>query len=331
MTDTARKLGVMRHLDLAIALGGSAEGMSVAEIADRCAVSHRTAQRMRAALAEILPVEAIHDGGQTRYRIAQRLPAAFTAPAAEDLADLALVAAQCARQGQTDRAVRISRLHDQIMAALRGPVRTRLAPDLDALAQAQLPIAVPGPRRHVAPEVEPACRQAFLAGCTLRFGYTGSRGPREHDVAPRGLLIGPTSYLVAHGNEWGDPMLFRLDRIAAPEVTNRPAWPAPDFDLARFAAQSFGIYQEKPRSIVLRFDATVAPDARSFHFHPDQQVTALPDGRVEIAFRAGGLLELARHLFTWGGSVEIVRPKSLRRIMRDELAAAAARLEPADA
>ncbi len=39
-----------------------------------------------------------------------------------------------------------------------------------------------------------------------------------------------------------------------------------------------------------------------------------------MRLRAGGLLELCWHLFTWRGEIEILGPESLRAMMAEELA-----------
>ena len=38
-----------------------------------------------------------------------------------------------------------------------------------------------------------------------------------------------------------------------------------------------------------------------------------------VRFRAGGMRELAWHLFTWGDKVEIVAPGRLKDMMKSEL------------
>jgi predicted DNA-binding transcriptional regulator YafY len=65
----------------------------------------------------------------------------------------------------------------------------------------------------------------------------------------------------------------------------------------------------------------VAEDARRFRFHPDQILVDQPDGSVSVAFSASELTEMAWHLFTWGDSVEIVRPEALKERYREWLSA----------
>ena len=57
-----------------------------------------------------------------------------------------------------------------------------------------------------------------------------------------------------------------------------------------------------------RFSPDVAEVAQRFLFHPSQSVHDNEDGSVTIAFRAGGFVELAWRLFTWGTEVTIIAP-----------------------
>ena len=50
-----------------------------------------------------------------------------------------------------------------------------------------------------------------------------------------------------------------------------------------------------------------------------QALTDLEDGGVEVRFRASGMRELAWHLFSWGASVRVLAPESLKRLMIEEL------------
>jgi predicted DNA-binding transcriptional regulator YafY len=91
--------------------------------------------------------------------------------------------------------------------------------------------------------------------------------------------------------------------------------------LRAYAERSFGVFQEEPKEIVLRFAPAAAPDARAFLFHPTQSLSDEADGSLTVRLRAGGLLELAHHLMSWGPSVTIVAPKALQDEMRELVAA----------
>ena len=38
-----------------------------------------------------------------------------------------------------------------------------------------------------------------------------------------------------------------------------------------------------------------------------------------VSFRAGGLMEMCWHLYTWGANVEVVAPVALRDLMKSAL------------
>jgi len=87
-----------------------------------------------------------------------------------------------------------------------------------------------------------------------------------------------------------------------------------DFTLQDYAGRAFGVFREEAADVVWRFSPAAAPDARSFDFHPTQEMEEAPDGALIVRFRAGGHKEMCWHLFTWGGEVEVVEPDALRRM-----------------
>jgi predicted DNA-binding transcriptional regulator YafY len=111
-------------------------------------------------------------------------------------------------------------------------------------------------------------------------------------------------------------------------VDDTPAAPPADFSLADFAQESFGIYHGAPEDVVLRVFPERAADALAWRFHANQSVEALADGSVRVSFRAGGMLELVWHLFTWSDAIEILAPDTLRALMVEELEKALGRHRP---
>jgi predicted DNA-binding transcriptional regulator YafY len=78
--------------------------------------------------------------------------------------------------------------------------------------------------------------------------------------------------------------------------------------------------------VVWKFTSKVGEDASEFLFHPHQETERLKDGSLVVRFRAGGLLEMAWHLFTWGNEVEIIKPKRLASMLREQSEAQTAHL-----
>jgi predicted DNA-binding transcriptional regulator YafY len=305
-------------LSLARELAASAEGLTLDEMAESVGCSRRTAERMRDAVeAAFAPLDVSEDGRKRRFRLTQRGFGQFaSAPTAEELAELEN-AARALDPREPTRARLLRSLGLKVGAALREADRRRLAVDVEAQLAAETFACRVGPRPLADPEALRGLRQALLAGRAVKFDYGDP--PRWRKAVPYGLLFGPRAYLVARTKNGAKPVLFRLDQIFGLEVLDEPGARPKDFDLKAFSEGSFGVYQEEPVDVVLRFSPFAARDARAYLFHPSQRMTDDADGSVIVRFHAGAQLEIAHHLMTWGDAVTIVEPESLKEVMRDEI------------
>ncbi len=110
-------------------------------------------------------------------------------------------------------------------------------------------------------------------------------------------------------------------------AANTSGLPPADWDLDGWLSQSFGIWREEDHAVVLRVLPPSAERARQWRFHPAQEMEETGEGLI-VRFRAGGLREIAEHLFTWGGEVVIEGPDALKTVMRERLDAADGCLRP---
>jgi predicted DNA-binding transcriptional regulator YafY len=307
-------------LRLARMLAADAEGLTLDEMADALEVGRRTAERMRDAVRELFPdLEEIDDPPTRRFRIPGGLDGVFQSPTADELAALRGAADVLESAGAGPRARMLRGLEHKILGAVRASARRRIAPDLEALVQAETIAVHAGPRPFEDGAVLGTVREAIKALMSLSFIYDGGRAPgRRRTVAPYGVLFGRSNYLVAAESD-GEARSWRLDRMREVRVGETAAAPPADFSLAEFAQESFGIYHGAPQDVVLRILPERAADALAWRFHANQRVEALTDGSVRVSFRAGGMLELAWHLFTWSDAIEILAPGSLRGLMVAEL------------
>jgi predicted DNA-binding transcriptional regulator YafY len=320
----------MRHdkatllLDLARRLAGSAEGLTLDEMAAEIGVGRRTAERMRDALYALFPqMEELPDGPSKRFRIPSGLDGLFQSPTTEELLELTKAAEALRQAGAAPRARALQSLERKIRSAMRSAALRRLAPDVEALVRAETIAVQAGPRPYEDERLIADLRQALMAMSAVRFAYHGGSTPGAvRSVVPYGLMFGRANYLVAAELGGTEPRNWRLDRIKALEVLDTPAAPPPDFDLDAYANRSFGIYQDAVEDVVLRVLPHGAEDALGWRFHPTQAVEPQPDGSVLVRFRASGMLELAWHLFSWRDKVEILAPDRLKAVMRQELEAA---------
>ncbi|MET0271463.1 MAG: WYL domain-containing protein [Phenylobacterium sp.] len=309
-----------RLLELARLLASTSEGLTLDEMADRLGVGRRTAERMRDAIREVFPqLEEVDDPPTRRFRIPSGLDGLFQAPTAEELAALNAAAEAWATQGSHTRAGALKSLEQKVLSATRASARRRLAPDLEALLQAETIAVQAGPRPFEDETVLAAVREALKAASSLRFRYEGGTTPgRVREVTPYGVLFGRANYLVAAEGE-GGPRNWRLDRLADVEVTHRAAFRPEGFSLQDYADESFGIYQDDTQDVVLRILPASAEGAMRWRFHSNQSVEPQADGAVLVRFRASGMRELAWHLFTWGDQVQIVGPERLKALLVEQI------------
>jgi predicted DNA-binding transcriptional regulator YafY len=320
----------MRHekaadlLKLALSLAGSAEGLTLDEMARTIGTGRRTVERMRDALRDLFPqMEELDDPPTKRFRIPGGLDRLFQAPLPEELAALHRAAEQAAAQGARSTADNLHALEAKLLASLRGSDRRRLAPDLEAVMQGEAIAIQPGPRPTEDPAVLSLVREAIKAGQAIAFKYQGGSTPgARREATPLGLILSRRNYLVAAAPD--SPRTFRLDRLSDLEVLDRMGSPPPGFSLQAFADESVGIYQDEMEAVSLVFDQTAAAEASRWRFHASQTVEPLGDGRVRVRFTARGMRELAWHLITWGKTVQVEGPQRLRELLVAELKGALA-------
>lgn len=310
-------------LKLARALALNREGLTLDEMADFIGVGRRTAERMRDAVEQAFGLlDHEDDGRKKRFKLAiSGLDRFTTIPTVDEMTELENAARKLESAHDIDRAEKLRTLRDKIETSLRDHERRKLGVDVEAAVKAEIFACQVGPRPMSDPTILSALREALLAGKVVRFDYGSDEGnpPRWRKVIPYGLLFGPRYYVVAGIKNRRGAALYRLDCIHNLVVTEEPGVPPSDFDLRAYADRSFGVFQEEPEDVVLRFAPSAARDARTYLFHPTQITTDEQDGSLTVRFRAGGLLQIAHHLMTWGKAATVLAPPRLQEIMREQV------------
>lgn len=317
-----RKEPATRLLHLARLLASEPAGIGLDRIAASFRVSRRTAERMRDAVAMVFPqLEEIEGERPKRWRLPNGLRGVFREPTADELAAMHTAIRKFKHEGNNAIGDLLESLARKIEASLKPAQQRRLSPDIEALLESEGFASRPGPRPVIAPQTLASIREAILAGRRLAFRYKadGAKSPAYREVVPYGLLYGHRAYLVAAFPWEIEPVNYRLDRMTALRVTDEAGARPPAFSLDAYAARSFGTFQEEPHDVGLRFAPEVVDEVASFRFHPTQTMTRERDGSTIVRFRAGGLREVAWHLFTWGDAVNIVAPEVLKSTMLEML------------
>ena len=320
----ARNAKLDRLLTLVKALGESAEGLTLDEMAEVIGANRRTAERLRDLILVHFDLEETTDDRQKRFRIPGALPSPFTQPNVAEIAALQSIAETARRTGSA-QAPLLESLAGKVQATLRREVKSRMAPDLEPLVRLQRHHVPAGPMIEHAPETVAQVQGAMMAGMCVEFDYLpeGATEAKWRRVIPLGLIHSAASYLIGQipGRDL-EPVPYRLDRMSAARVSNQPGAAGEDWDLDAWMQASFGIWREDGHDIVLRVAAASAERARRWRFHPRQVIEE--DGEeLIVRFHSGGLREIAEHLFTWGGEVRIEAPKELRAVMKESLALSA--------
>jgi len=312
-------------LRLASWMRASRYGVSIPEIQNRFGISRRTAERLRNEVAYLFPdIEAVDTDDSTKR---WRLPAGTSIDpegySVDEVAALAKAADLLDHHNLASEAQRLRDVQNKIAAAIPDSAFTRMAPDVEALLDAEGFISRPGPRPRIDPEMLATLRHALKAGQRIRIDYyLRSKAKRTWiELSPYGLLHGHRHYIVGRPEGLNDPgvRLYSLPNIHDVHTIDAPVVAEPGFSFEGFVNRAFGVYQDEPKRVVWKFAPDVADIVRNYQFHPTQTLTEQPDGAVVVTFTACGELEMCWHLFTWGDAVEILEPQSLREMYVQEL------------
>lgn len=159
----------------------------------------------------------------------------------------------------------------------------------------------------------------------LRY-YVRARDERsERLVSPQVLVhYRGNWYLVAWCHLRKGLRSFALDSIEESHLVEAKAREVPEAELDAFIGQGYGIFSgAKVQWATLRFSAERARWVAREVWHPRQEQTWLPDGRLELHVPFTDLRELTMDVLRHGAQVEVVAPPALRETVSEELRMAA--------
>jgi predicted DNA-binding transcriptional regulator YafY len=314
-----------RLLQVAFMMQAARLGVTLNDIQAQFGIGRRTAERLRDAVLRIFPQaeEVPSQDALKRWRIPAGVLDRLVTFEAHELAELDLAADRLRHEGLDARARTLEALRVKLLSLMSAPASARVGADLEALLEAEGHAMRPGPRPALSDDLLKTLRQALLACEVIRLHYR-KRTTRHRtvvDLEPHGILFGHRHYLVAFpaGRAAPFPKLYALANVERVELAGAYFVRHADFNLQTYASRSFGVFQEAKQEVVWEFSPDSAADAQEFNFHPTETKRILPNGSLEVRFVAGGLLEMAWHLFTWGSAVRVTRPTPLRETYNNAL------------
>lgn len=112
---------------------------------------------------------------------------------------------------------------------------------------------------------------------------------------------------------------FALDRIQSLKVLNEHFIPE-NISPYEEISGAFGVMVDiEPVEVVLRFDKEIKPYVLRKKWHQSQKEKELKDGRVEVRFNVNGFDEIKQWIYRWLPYVEVIAPKELKKIVKEEL------------
>lgn len=307
-------------LDLATLVSSRQQGVTLEDVIERYDVHFRTAQRMMRALELRFPdVETWQDEeNHKRWRLPGGQIRELLTISADELAAFDLGIKHLKRANLSVEAKQAESLRAKIVAMIPRQRIAKIETDYDAILEAQGFVARPGPKPKVNEETASKIAEAIKACKQVEIQYQAhiDEKPKKRAVHPLGLLSGPRRYLIAldpDSRRKGTIKTYRMDAISDVVVTDRFFIRPDEFDLQKFANQSFGLFQrdDEIEDVEWKFSPEAADHARGVLFHPEQKEKTLPDGSFVVTFKAAGHLEMAWYLYQWGDKVKVTKPKRL--------------------
>ena len=302
--------------------GSGENGVAVSEIAKLTGMTTRTVYRDINALDEELGVP-VFQAGRGRYGIDRK----FFLPPLRLSVPEAIVLFLASRL--------IARWSDQYDASVVSAF-TKLADTLPQpiarhVAASMLTIGAADPNEPFSRSFSAVAR-GWAEGRVVEIDYDPGTAPAkrtrvhpyflEPDAALRSV------YLIAYDEPAGGMRTYKVERIRSATLTQDRYEIPEDFDPDAWLANSWGIWSPDstpPVHVRLRFESEVAHRVREAVWHRSQELTELPEGRVELAVTVNGIVEIRPWILSWGESVEVLEPPELREAIAASVRGAAAR------
>ena len=307
---------LLRLAEMAAARHG---GVTLTDITAEFGTDHRSAQRMVRAFETVFDnVEiTIDDERRRHWRLRGTRLVAMQGMRSDELVALEIGIRRAQREGAENEVHALQSLRDRLLAAMPAAQARRIEADAEPILEAYAFASFPAPAPDgIVPQVLEAVAEALKGPYQLEIDCAGedghARAPRL--VEPHGLIMDGGHCLVARDPDRGATMCdFPLEQIRAARLVMRTFQRDPAFSIEAHAARAFGGRHEENENgaIVWRFHPSVADRARTFMFHPAQEVTVEDDGALTVRFRSCGWQEMAWLLYQWDDKVFVLAPAKL--------------------
>ena len=299
-------------IELAIMFQNSYCGLCIGDIQEHFECSRRSAERMKTVLFDMFPgkIEEVPTSDKKkRWRFVK---SSINPLITFDVNDFVNLEYLKGLSNDEEKKKDLDELIAKIKALMPQKKQMSLDTDIEAVMESEGFAVRQYSRVKIDRKILDDLRMAMLSFKKVKFLYNVHDNEREFISHPYGLIIAEKYFLVGYSEYVNDIRLYRVDRISNLEILEEYFEKDENFSLAKYAENSFGVYQQTPFDVTLEFDKSVAEDALNYHFHPTQKIKKLENGNVRVKFTAGGTHAIFYNLFKWGSAVKIKKPIELR-------------------
>jgi predicted DNA-binding transcriptional regulator YafY len=308
----SRPLGrIARLREIETLLFRNAQGMRVAEIAERCGVDRRTIYRDIDLLSEA-GVPIWQESG--RYGVIRDQYLATVRLKFYEAVALYIAARLLARHADEHNPHIVSAL-TKLSTAFPDPLAEYISRTAEAIRDRPV-----NPAFVSVLEVIALC---WAEHHKVRLWYRSPRSGtlRQRDFSPYTVEPSATGglYVIGHDDWAQDIRTFKLERLEHAERLADTYTIAEDFDPRTHLADAWGIMSGgEPVQVVLRFSPEVAAFIRERIWHSSQTLESLPDGSIRLQVNIADPREMRPWIRSWGAEVEVLEPQTLREDLMEE-------------
>jgi predicted DNA-binding transcriptional regulator YafY len=158
----------------------------------------------------------------------------------------------------------------------------------------------------------------------ITYQSARSTEPVTYEVYPYGLVWHRGSlYLIAFSRHHDEIRNFKLDRLTEVATETLKFQKPADFNLQDHLKDSLGIFHTtgEPKTVRIRFAATVARYVQEHHWHASQKLRPQKDGSLILELQLASLEEVKSWIQSFGPNAIVLEPEELREEVIAELEA----------
>lgn len=134
--------------------------------------------------------------------------------------------------------------------------------------------------------------------------------------------VGQSTHVIGFSETRNDKRTMKIERIERVEVLKDTYTIPQDFDPKTFLADAWGIWytDAEPVEVVLKFHPRVAYRIHESRWHRSEQpIEELDNGYVIWRAKIAEPKEMLNWIRGWGSDVEVIKPKELRDVIKNEI------------